>query len=349
MHLRWGNDTAPGISRKRRGRGFHYFRPDGSLVRDSRTLDRIRSLAIPPAWGRVWICTDPLGHIQATGRDARKRKQYRYHPRWREERDAAKYDRMVAFAQALPRIRARVAADLRLRLLQRERVLAAIVRLLDVTLIRVGNEEYARDNKSYGLTTIRSSHVTIRGDAISLSFRGKGGKRVTADIHDRRVATVMQRCTSLPGEELFQYVDDGGELHNVGSDDVNAYLRDAGGGEFSAKDFRTWAGTVIAAHTLSGFDPQDAPAEERSRFQRAVIEASSQLGNTPAVCRRSYIHPSVFTAYSEGALTQLSFGARTAMAGDTKRIRPGLRAEERATLRLLKGKARTRNSPSRSK
>lgn len=333
MRLRWANDAAPGITRRRRGRGFVYRRPSGSPVRDPATLTRIRALAIPPAWQDVWISTDPIGHIQATGRDARKRKQYRYHDRWREERDASKYDRVVEFAQALPRIRGRVDADLRARGLTRERVLAAIVRLLDVTMIRVGNEEYARDNRSYGLTTMRSSHVTIAGDTISLSFRGKGGKRVTADVHESRVATIMQRCTALPGEELFQYLDGDDAVHAIGSDDVNEYLRDAAGGEFSAKDFRTWAGTVITAHALSEPDPDGGLVNERNRIKEAIAEAAAQLGNTPAVCRRCYIHPEVFAAYEDGSLAKLRFGPRT--SGAAKRVRTGLRPEERATLRLL--------------
>ena len=211
--------------------------PTVSRVRDVKTLARIRSLAVPPAWKDVWISTDPLGHIQATGRDARGRKQYRYHPWWRDEHDAAKYDRMIDFARALPDIRARVATDLSRPGLSRERVLGAIVRLLDTTMVRIGNAEYARDNQSYGLTTLQTRHVAVEDDKIRISFRGKGGKRVTASVHDRRVARLLQRCTSLPGEELFHYVDDSGEIHNVGSDDVNAYLREAAGDDFSAKDF----------------------------------------------------------------------------------------------------------------
>jgi DNA topoisomerase I len=249
-HLRWVSDAAPGIARRRRGAGFSYSEPSGSPVSDAVTLQRIRRLAIPPAWTSVWIRADPIGHIQATGRDARGRKQYRYHERWREIRDENKYERAIQFAEALPRIRSRVEADLRRHGLSRERVLAAVVRLLDETLVRVGNAEYARTNKSYGLTTMRASHVSLTGDTVHLSFRGKGGKKVTAEVRDRRVATVMQRCTTLPGEELFQYTDEHGEIRAVTSDDVNDYLREAGDGDFSAKDFRTWAGTVITAGAL---------------------------------------------------------------------------------------------------
>jgi DNA topoisomerase I len=328
-HLHWVTDTAAGISRRRRGSSFSYLK-DGTPIRDHQTLARIRALAVPPAWTDVWICPDPNGHIQATGRDARKRKQYRYHERWREIRDSNKYDRTIAFAQALPHIRARVDSDLRLRGLVRNRVLAAMVRLLDLTLIRVGNPEYAKDNKSYGLTTMRSSHVVIEGDAIRLSFRGKGGKRVAAEAHDRRVATVMQRCTSLPGEELFQYVDEDGEPHAVTSDDVNAYLREIAGDDFSAKDFRTWAGTVITAHALRTSGPSATAADEKRHVIEAVSEAAAQLGNTVAVCRRCYVHPQVFEAYGDGTLLQLRFGTGGATVSGS------LRSDERAVLRLLR-------------
>ncbi len=338
-HLRWVTDTAPGISRRRRGSAFSYLK-NGALIRDPETLARIRALAVPPAWTDVWICPDPNGHIQATGRDARKRKQYRYHARWREIRDSNKYDRTIAFAEALPRIRARVDSDLRLRGLVRNRVLAAVVRLLDLTLIRVGNAEYAKDNKSYGLTTMRSSHAVIEGDAIRLSFRGKGGKRVVAEAHDRRVATVMQRCTALPGEELFQYEDADGDARAVTSDDVNAYIREIAGDDFSAKDFRTWAGTVVTAHALRELGPAATAAEEKRHVIEAVGEAAAQLGNTVAVCRRCYVHPQVFEAYGDGTLLQLRFGSGTASVSGS------LRSDERAVLRLLRAGERVRSRAS---
>jgi DNA topoisomerase-1 len=334
--LRWVSDSTPGISRRAHGGHFRYARADGSTVRDAATLQRIRSLAIPPAWTDVWICPDPDGHLQATGRDARRRKQYRYHPRWREVRDESKYDHTIDFAEALPRIRAQVDSDLRRRGLQRERVLAAVVRLLDLTLIRIGNAEYARENQSYGLTTMRASHVDIDGADIRLSFRGKGGKRVTADVHDRRVAAVMERCTTLPGEELFQYLDDDGRARTVTSDDVNAYLREIGGGDFSAKDFRTWAGTVITARSLRELGASATTAEEKRRLVEAVTVAAGHLGNTVAVCRRCYVHPQVLSAYSDGTLLRLRFGALTVLPDDDAPAQARLRTDERAVLRLLR-------------
>ena len=334
--LRWVNDDAPGIIRRSHGAHFRYTNPDGSGVTDQETLRRIRSLAIPPAWTSVWICSDPRGHIQATGRDARKRKQYRYHPRWREVRDDAKYDHSIEFAQALPRIRAQVDVDLRRRGLSRERVIAAVVRLLDLTLIRIGNAEYAKENRSYGLTTMRTSHASLDGDDIRLSFRGKGGKRVTATVHDGRVATVMARCTTLPGEELFQYLDDDGEAHTVTSDDVNAYLQTAGGGDFTAKDFRTWAGTVITARSLRELGASATSTEEKRRMVEAITVAATQLGNTVAVCRRSYVHPEVLTAYTDGTLLKLRFGGRSSAAAVDELPAADLRSDERAVLRLLR-------------
>jgi DNA topoisomerase-1 len=344
-HLRWVSDSTPGITRRRHGAHFRYAHPDGSPVRDNETLERIRSLAVPPAWTDVWICPNPLGHLQATGRDARKRKQYRYHPRWREARDESKYDHTIEFAEALPRIRARVDADLRRRGLSRARVLAAVVRLLDLTLIRVGNAEYAKENGSYGLTTMRTSHADIAGDSIRLSFRGKGGKRVVADVRDRKVATIMQRCTALPGEELFQYVDDDGEARGVSSDDVNAYLKEIGGGDFSAKDFRTWAGTVITARSLRTLGASTNSSEEKRRVLEAVGSAATELGNTVAICRRCYVHPQVLSAYTDGSLLRLRFGALTIVSGrsEASTVR-GLRPDERAVLRLLRSAGNARGS-----
>jgi DNA topoisomerase I len=318
--LRWVSDVAPGITRRRHGRSFAYTRANGSVVRDHATLQRISSVAVPPAWTDVWICADPNGHIQATGRDMRRRKQYRYHPHWCEVRDEAKYDRVIEFGKALPRIRSRVNTDLARRALTRERVLAATVRLLDLTLARVGNAEYAKANGSYGLTTMRARHIDIDGERIRLNFRGKGGKRVTADVRDRRVATVLQRCTTLPGEELFQYVDEHDDVHTVTSDDVNAYLREISGSEFTAKDFRTWAGTVTTACALRELGTFNSVREAKRQVRQAIERAAGQLGNTAAICRRCYVHPQVLDAYMDGSLLKARF-------------RRG--AEERAVLRLL--------------
>ena len=256
--LRYSTDSRPGWTRHRAGRGFSYRDTDGSTIRDAETIARIRALAIPPAWTDVWICPWPNGHLQATGRDARGRKQYRYHARWRARRDTDKFDRMLAFAKALPRIRKRCDADLARRGLPREKVLAAVVRLLELTLIRVGNDEYARLNRSFGLTTLRDRHVRVERSAIRFRFRGKSGKQHEVGLRDRRLARVVRTCQELPGQELFQYVDEDGLVRDVTSDDVNDYLRQVGGGAFTAKDFRTWAGTVLAYRALRALQPADS-------------------------------------------------------------------------------------------
>jgi DNA topoisomerase-1 len=299
--LRHVSDQDPGISRRRAGTGFSYRRPDGSQI-DETTLDRIRALAIPPAWTDVWICPSPRGHIQATGRDQKGRKQYRYHDRWRQVRDENKYDRLIAFGRALPKLRARVERDLKKRGLNRDRVLAAVVRLMEMTLIRVGNEEYAKQNKSFGLTTLRDRHARIHGAKAVFEFRGKSGKLHRTGIRDRRLARIVKACQDLPGQRLFQYIDDDGEQRSVESADVNAYLREAMGEDFSAKDFRTWAGTVSAARALA-LAPECASAAEAKRNINTCVKAvAGLLGNTAAVCRKAYIHPAVMTAYEEGAL-----------------------------------------------
>ena len=307
--LRYVSDTSPGITRHRAANGFDYRRPAsrpdrGALVRDIATLRRIRSLAIPPAWTEVWICPDPRGHLQATGRDARGRKQYRYHPRWREVRDEAKYTKLLLFARALPLIRARVDADLKRRGLPRERVLAAIVRLMEMTLFRVGNAEYAKANKSFGLTTLRDRHVAIDGGRIHISFRGKSGKQHETDINDRRLARIVKDCRDLPGYELFQYVGEDGERHDVGSADVNAYLREITGEDITAKDFRTWAATHLAAEALREFEAFDSAARRKKAIVDAVKKVAQHLGNTPSICRRSYIHPAILDGYMDGTLLQ---------------------------------------------
>lgn len=296
------NDGDPGIVRVKGRTGFSYRDADGRPVRDEKTLDRIAKLVLPPAWTDVWICPSPRGHIQATGRDQRGRKQYRYHDRWREVRDGHKYERLVAFGRALPRLRARVEADLNRRGLPREKVLAAVIRLMELTLIRVGNEEYAKTNKSFGLTTLRDRHATITTGGAMFEFRGKSGKVHRTGVRDRRLARIVKACQDVPGQRLFQYMDDDGQRHAVESADVNAYLREAMGEDFSAKDFRTWAGTVSAARALVEH-PACASATEAKRNVAACVKAvAGVLGNTPAVCRSSYIHPLVVQAYEDGTL-----------------------------------------------
>jgi DNA topoisomerase I len=332
--LRYVNDGDAGITRQRHGRGFSYRDRDGQPVRDRETLKRIRSLAIPPAWQDVWICPTPRSHIQATGRDSRGRKQYRYHPLWRVVRDEAKYGRTLAFATALPKLRRRVARDLARPGLPRPKMVAVVVRLLETTLLRVGNEEYARDNRSFGLTTLRNRHVRVRGSEVRFSFRGKAGKTVQVGLRDRRLARLLRKCQDLPGQRLFQYVDENGEVQPIDSDDVNEYLRTVMGDDFSAKDFRTWAGTVLAAQALRAIDAEtadgpdagDGPAPAARNLVRAVREVARSLGNTPAVCRNCYIHPQVLDAYLDGSLGKLE-------APGT-----GLRNAERFVLDLLRSR-----------
>ncbi|MBW8725043.1 MAG: DNA topoisomerase IB [Inquilinus limosus] len=299
--LRYVSDTDPGISRRRSGTGFAYRMPDGSPVRDRETLARIRKLAIPPAYTEVWICLDPRGHLQASGRDQRGRKQYRYHPRWKAARAETKYNRMVAFGRALPRIRKRVDADLAQRGLTRNKVLAAIVRLLEATLIRIGNDEYAKTNKSFGLTTLRKRHVDVEGGAVRFEFKAKSGRLHRAAFRDRRIARIVRSCQDLPGHRLFQYVDDEGERHSVGSEEVNAYLREIAGQDFTAKDFRTWAGTLLAAQILATETDPEAPPT-KAAVVRCIEQVAVQLGNTPAVCRACYVHPGVVGAFLDGDL-----------------------------------------------
>jgi len=302
--LRYVTETGPGIRRRRAGQGFVYLNGHGP-VHETQTLERIRALAIPPAWTDVWICPSPSGHIQAVGRDARGRKQYRYHPRWRETRDESKYTRMLAFARALPRIRARVEADLRRRGLPREKVLATIVRLLETTLVRVGNEEYARANKSFGLTTLRDRHVDVSGAEMRFQFRGKGGKEHAVGVRDPRVARIVRHLQDLPGQELFQYLDEEGARRSVDSGDVNAYLREISGEDFTAKDFRTWAGTVLCALALAEVREFGSVREARRNINRAIVQVAARLGNTPAISRKCYVHPVVLDAYLQGATIEV--------------------------------------------
>ena len=293
--LRYIDDRRPGISRRRRGRHFAYYDPDGILVRDPREVQRIRALAIPPAYTSVWISPIPNGHMQATARDARGRKQYRYHKRWHQVRDGAKYERLVAFGRALPQIRSAVAKDLSGAELSRRKVVAAIVAIMDSTGLRVGNEEYARANGSFGLTTLRSRHVSVSGSHVRLRFRGKTGRVHAVALDDRRLARIIKRCRDLPGEELFEYVDDAGAVSSVSSDDVNAYIREIANDDFSAKDFRTWIGTVECIAALG--EPAADLADAKRNVVSALESVAARLGNTPAVCRKAYVHPAVIETY----------------------------------------------------
>jgi DNA topoisomerase-1 len=300
--LRYTTDARPGIRRRRNGKGFTYIGVDGRNVRVATELGRIRALVIPPAWSEVWICPDARGHLQATGRDARGRKQYRYHPKWREVRDETKYHRLIGFAQALPRIRRKTADHLRRAGLPREKVLATVVQLLEKTLIRVGNDEYARTNRSYGLTTMRDAHVNVSGPRVRFSFRGKSGVEHEINLNDRRLARIVKQCRDLPGYDLFQYIDEEGTRQTVGSEEVNAYLKDITGQDLTSKDFRTWAGTVLAAQLLREFEASASDAQAKKNILRAVEMVAQRLGNTKAVCRKCYIHPAIFDAYLDGSL-----------------------------------------------
>jgi DNA topoisomerase I len=329
--LRYVTDDRPGIRREMSSLGFKYYRPDGRLIRRPAELKRIASLAVPPAWKDVWICPDGRGHLQATGRDARGRKQYRYHPNWRQTRDETKYERMPAFAAALPKIRGRTAADLARPGLPREKVLAAVVQLLEKTLIRVGNDEYARDNNSFGLTTLRDRHVQVRGRVVKFEFRGKSGVRRSITVTDDRLARIVKNCRDLPGQELFQYVDDDGRTCDVGSTDVNEYLKEISGQDFTAKDFRTWAGTVLACAALREMESSGKRATKD--VVRAIDAVAGLLGNTRAVCRKSYIHPAIIDAYVDGTMKRVLAGRS---GGGGGRGRGRLSSDESAVLAILR-------------
>jgi DNA topoisomerase-1 len=329
--LHYVSDEEPGITRKKAGRGFAYYLR-GKLLRDEATLKRMRSLAVPPAYTDVWICPDPHGHIQATGRDDRGRKQYRYHPKWSEIRDETKYGRMLDFAQSLPDIRARVTSDMGKRGLPREKVLATVVNLLETTLIRVGNEDYARANKSYGLTTLRNRHVAIEGGELRFEFKGKSGKMWKLAVKDRRIARVVKACQDLPGQNLFQYIDDASQRQAVTSADVNAYLREITGRDFTAKDFRTWAGTVLAAMALREFETFDSEARAKRHVKAAIERVAARLGNTPTICRKCYVHPEIFESYLDGQLVEVVRAeAGKELAEELEHMKP----EEAAVLALL--------------
>ncbi len=327
-------DTMPGVRRRRAGKGFSYVGPDGERIADERRIAWFKRLAIPPAWTDVWISPIKRGHIQATGRDARGRKQYRYHPRWREVRDEAKYGRLIEFARALPRIRRRTEKDLRRRGLPREKVLALVVRLLEATLIRVGNDEYARENRSYGLATMRDRHVDVDGSEITFRFRGKAGKEHEIDVRDRRLARLVKACQEIPGQELFQYIDADGKRRDVTSGDVNDYLREISGDDFTAKDFRTWAGTVAASLALREFLQVDDEAGRKKAIVQAIEEVAEQLGNTPTVCRACYVHPHLLDSYLDGTLVE----ALSERARGVGRGAHALKAEEAAVLGLLQAR-----------
>ena len=329
------SDEEPGIRRRKAGKGFAYTRPGGGKVEDEPTLKRIRKLAIPPAWTDVWICAKPNGHIQATGRDAKGRKQYRYHAAFREVRESTKYEHMLAFAQSLPAIRTKIAEHMALKGLPREKVLATVVHLLETTLIRVGNDDYAKQNKSYGLTTLKDQHVKVNGSELRFQFKGKSGKTWRLQVKDRRIAKIVKACQDLPGQELFQYIDDAGERRDVTSADVNAYLKEITGRDVTAKDFRTWHGTVMAALALQEFLTFDTQAVAKKNIKAAIEHVSSRLGNTPTICRKCYIHPEVLTSYVEG---QLLLEIKQEVEQELRDELPSLKPEEAAVLSLLEAR-----------
>ena len=326
------SDEDPGISRKRSGNGWRYIGPDGKTIKDYWEKKRIDKIAVPPAYKDVWICADENGHIQATGRDDRGRKQYRYHAKWTEARDTAKYEKMMDFARLLPGLRKRVDADMRKQGLPREKVMATIVSLLEKTLIRVGNEDYAKENKSFGLTTLRNRHLDIDGSTLRFDFKGKSGKMWNLDLKDRRVAKVVRSIQELPGQHLFQYVDDDGKRQPVSSADVNDYLREVTGEDITAKDFRTWAGTVLAAMALSEFEIVDSQARMKKNVKAAIERVASRLGNTPTICRKCYVHPHVLTSYLDGSLLEgIKREVEDELCEDADQLKP----EEAALLGLL--------------
>jgi DNA topoisomerase-1 len=332
MGLRYVSDAQPGIRRKCAGSGFRYVDAQGRTVKEEAVLSRIRALAIPPAWTEVWICPWSNGHIQATGRDARGRKQYRYHPRWRDVRDEAKYERMLSFARALPRIRKAVDQALKLPGLPREKVLATIVHLLQATMMRIGNEEYARQNKSFGLTTLRDRHVRIDGSEVEFRFRGKSGVQHSVKVDNPRLARIIRASRDLPGQELFQYIDDDGMQRSVDSGDVNDWLRSITGEDFTAKDFRTWSGTVLAALALQEYEKFDSEAQAKKNVVRAIESVAERLGNTPAICRKCYVHPAVIESYLDGTMIEaLRRRARQELVEDVHALQP----EEAAVVALL--------------
>jgi DNA topoisomerase-1 len=330
--LKYVSDGTPGITRKKSGSGWRFIGTDGKTIKDYWDKKRIEAIGIPPAYTDVWICPRDDGHIQATGRDAKGRKQYRYHPKWSATRDSAKYERMVAFGSLLPALRARVAADMRKTGFPRDKVLATIVNLLEMTLIRVGNEDYVKDNKSFGLTTLRNRHVAVDGATLRFDFKGKSGKTWNLNVKDRRVAKVVKAIHELPGQHLFQYVDEEGKRQPVDSADVNAYLREITGEDITAKDFRTWAGTVLAAMALSEFEQVDSQAAMKKNVKAAIEKVASRLGNTPTICRKCYVHPEVLTSYLDGRLlADIKQEVEAELGDGADKLKP----EEAALLGLL--------------
>ena len=331
--LRYVSDEDPGYTRRPRGKKFAYFDTEGKEICDETRILRLDRLAIPPAYTDVWICPSPHGHLQATGRDDRGRKQYRYHERWREERDGNKYEKMLLFAQSLPRIRRRIRRDLKRRGLPREKVLATVVQLLEKTFIRIGNQEYVQENKSFGLTTLRDRHVEVKGAKMRFRFRGKSGQEHDIDTEDRRVARIIRKLQELPGQEVFQYLDVEGGRHQVTSDHVNGYLREITGQEFTAKDFRTWAGTVMAAQALQAQEPFENKSQAKKNIKAATGAVAKMLGNTPAICRKCYVHPAIFESYLDGNLIE---GLKRQKEETLKNSLCDLRCEEAAVLAFLR-------------
>ena len=341
--LRYVSDARPGIRRRKSGKGFLYTRVDGSRLSEPDVLRRIKALAVPPAWTDVWICPFAEGHIQATGRDAKGRKQYRYHARFREVRESTKYERVIGFADALPSIREKVEEHMALRGLPREKVLATVVHLLETTLIRVGNDDYAKENNSYGLTTLKNRHVAVEGNEVHFRFTGKSGKQWSLRVKDRRIAKIIRACQELPGQELLQYVDEEGHCQDVTSTDVNDYLKEITGTDITAKDFRTWAGTVLAAMALNELESFDSAAQAKRNLRSAIEKVSARLGNTPTICRKCYVHPEVLNSYMDGNLVlELKSKAESELRGTIGSLKP----EEAAVLALLRGRlAKDRNGP----
>ncbi len=341
--LRYVSDNSPGYTRKKRGKTFTYFDTAGKEIKDEIRVLRLNRLAIPPAYQDVWICPSPNGHLQATGIDDRGRKQYRYHERWREQRDENKYEKMILFGRTLPKIRRRLTRDLKQRGLPREKVLATVVELLERTFIRIGNEEYAKENKSFGLTTMRNRHVDVKGGKVRFRFRGKSGVEHDIDVDDRRVAKVVKKLQELPGQEVFQYVDEAGERHNVSSDDVNHYLHEITGEEFTAKDFRTWAGTVMAAMALQAQEAFENTSQAKKNVKAAITAVARVLGNTPAVCRKCYVHPAVLETYLDGSLIE---GLKKQTERTLEKSFARLRSEEAAVLTFLQERLEAKSKAS---
>jgi DNA topoisomerase-1 len=333
--LRYVSDARPGIRRRKSGKSFTYTRADGSKLTEADVLRRIKALAIPPAWTDVWICPFTDGHMQATGRDAKGRKQYRYHPRFREMREGTKYEHVVQFAEALPAIRAKVREHMAMRGLPREKMLATVVHLLETTLIRVGNDEYAQQNNSYGLTTLKARHVAVDGNEVRFRFTGKSGKQWSLRVRDRRIAKIIRTCDELPGQELLQYLDENGKPQGVTSSDVNAYLKKITGSDITAKDFRTWAGTVLAAIALNEMKSFGSAAQAKRNLRAVIEKVAARLGNTPTICRKCYVHPEVLRSYLDGNLV---LKIKSAVEIELRDALPGLDAEEAAVLAMLRNR-----------